>query len=183
MLQVKKVSTTEEIKKILSLQKQNLRGTQSQVEEKEQGFVTVSHSLATLMQMHDLGASIVAIDNDIIAGFALTMTKECSSLVPELQPMFTLLNHLMYKNKPIKDYRYYVMGQICIAKAYRGKGLFDKLYQKHREVFQHEYEFVITEVAVRNTRSMRAHERVGFKTINIYRDELDEWAVVVWDWS
>jgi RimJ/RimL family protein N-acetyltransferase len=56
------------------------------------------------------------------------------------------------------------------------------LYQQHRQLLQHKYDFVITEIATRNTRSMRAHQRLGFTTIHIHRDALDEWAVVIWDW-
>jgi RimJ/RimL family protein N-acetyltransferase len=41
---------------------------------------------------------------------------------------------------------------------------------------------VATEVATRNTRSMRAHERVGFTVLERYRDATDEWALLRWDW-
>ena len=71
------------------------------------------------------------------------------------------------------------MGQVCVDKDYRGKGLFDLLYQKHKEIYQDQYDFVITEVSTRNHRSIRAHQRAGFQTINTYCDELDEWAVVI----
>ncbi len=64
---------------------------------------------------------------------------------------------------------------------YRGQGVFDLLYAHHRQLFARQYDFVITEIATRNQRSQRAHERVGFETINTYRDELDEWNVVVMD--
>jgi L-amino acid N-acyltransferase YncA len=74
------------------------------------------------------------------------------------------------------------MGQICVDKAYRGKGVFELLYQKHREIFEKSYDFIVTEISTRNTRSLRAHEKVGFKTIHTYRDSMDEWNVVVWDW-
>jgi len=43
-------------------------------------------------------------------------------------------------------------------------------------------DFVITEVSNDNHRSMRAHERIGFQTVSRHRDELDDWAVVLWDW-
>jgi len=32
-------------------------------------------------------------------------------------------------------------------------------------------------------RSLRAHERVGFEPIHRYRDGVDEWVIVAWDWS
>jgi len=74
------------------------------------------------------------------------------------------------------------MGQICIDKTYRGKGIFNILYQKHKELYSHKYDLLVTEISVNNPRSLRAHEKVGFKIIHTYHDALDEWAVVVWDW-
>jgi RimJ/RimL family protein N-acetyltransferase len=182
MIYATTVTATEELQQILALQRQNLRGVNTETEEKEQGFVTLTHSIEILQQMHRIEPSIIAKDNETLAGFALVMPKECSNIVPELFSMFAGLENLSYENKPLSAYHFYVMGQVCVAKAYRGKGVFDMLYEKHKETLQHKYDFVITEVATRNTRSMRAHERVGFKHINTYRDALDEWAVVVWDW-
>jgi len=40
---------------------------------------------------------------------------------------------------------------------------------------------LVTEIATRNHRSNNAHKRVGFVTINTFRDETDEWNVVAWD--
>jgi len=88
-----------------------------------------------------------------------------------------------WNEKALDTYKYYVMGQVCVSKNYRGLGLFDQLYQKHREVYSNEYDFILTEVSVRNKRSLRAHERVGFKTVHTYKDMTDEWAVILWDWK
>jgi ribosomal protein S18 acetylase RimI-like enzyme len=74
------------------------------------------------------------------------------------------------------------MGQICVDKDYRGQGLFDMLYRHDRELYSNSYDFMVTEISVSNSRSLRAHQRVGFQTINVYRDEIDEWEVVLWDW-
>lgn len=182
MLVAKTVSTGNELKQILALQRQNLRGVHTEATEKEQGFVTVSHTPEALQQMHALEPSIIVKDNEILAGYALVMLKECSDLVPELVPMFEGLDKIIYKGKSLSQYRCYVMGQICVAAAYRGRGVFDMLYHQHRASLAHKYDFVITEIATRNTRSMRAHRRVGFETLQVYTDALDEWAVVIWDW-
>ncbi len=74
------------------------------------------------------------------------------------------------------------MGQICIAKVYRGQGLFEQLYNYHKEIYQPQFDLFVTEISTRNHRSLRAHEKVGFKTIHTHRDNLDEWRVVAWDW-
>ncbi|HYF31538.1 MAG TPA: GNAT family N-acetyltransferase [Chitinophagaceae bacterium] len=180
------VTTTREVKdleQILSLQRANLIKGLSTAEWQDQGFVTVEHTLDVLQRMHDTAPSIIIKDNDRVIAYALAMPRECGRMVPVLVPMFENLEKLYWKDKPLNQQRFYVMGQICIDKAYRGRGLFDALYQKHKEVYSDRFDLLVTEIATRNTRSLRAHERVGFKTVNIYRDETDEWAVVIWDWA
>ncbi|MFP2924126.1 GNAT family N-acetyltransferase [Pyxidicoccus sp. 3LG] len=172
-----------ELEQILVLQKKNLKQTLPAEEMRAQGFVTVQHDLAALEQMHALAPSIVAHHGEELAGFALTMPRECRALMPVLVPMFDLFDRLDYGGRPLNDYRYYVMGQICIDKAHRGAGLFDRLYEKHRELYRGQFDFIVTEVSTSNLRSMRAHERVGFKTLHTFRDATDEWAVVLWDWA
>jgi RimJ/RimL family protein N-acetyltransferase len=74
--------------------------------------------------------------------------------------------------------RYYVMGQICVAAGHRGQGVFDALYQGHRDHHGAAFDRVVTEIATRNVRSMRAHARVGFRVLEIYSDATDTWAIV-----
>ena len=133
--------------------------------------------------MNASARQIIAKHDEKVVGYALVMRPELKHIVPVLVPMFELLGTLYYRGVPLPESKYYVMGQICVAKAYRGQGLFDMLYHKHREVYQSQFDFIVTEVATRNKRSLRAHERVGFETIHVYTDELDEWAVVLWDWK
>jgi ribosomal protein S18 acetylase RimI-like enzyme len=177
------VTTTRELEQILQLQEQNLSQFIGAAEMKEQGFVTLHHDLATLEKMHGLAPSVIIKDKDNVVAYALTMLRECRQLVPDLEPMFALFDKLHWNNKALNDYSFYVMGQICVAKSYRGQGFVEQLYHHHREVYQARFDLLLTEIATRNTRSMRAHERIGFSTIHIHRDELDEWAVVGWDWK
>lgn len=179
----KAVTATEELQQILELQQQYLAGHKSIEEEKEQGFVTVHHSLQKLEQMHALAPSVIIKDGKKVIAYALVMLNEAGDLIPELQSMFQLLNRLTYKNQPLNHYRYYVMGQICVDKAYRGKEVFEMLYTKHKELMKEKYDFVVTEIATRNTRSIRAHEKVGFQLLHRFKDEQEEWDVVIWDWS
>lgn len=183
MLEVSVVKDVTELNQILTLQKQNLPSRIDAAEMRSQGFVTVDHTLEVLQQMHDLAPSIIVKDNDAVQAYALVMMRECRQIVPVLEPMFALLDQLSWNGQPLNSYHFYVMGQICVAKEYRSKGLVEMMYHKHREIYQPSMDFIVTEIATRNLRSMRAHEKIGFKTIHIHRDELDEWAVVLWDWS
>jgi GNAT superfamily N-acetyltransferase len=164
-----------ELVQILELQRANHAVNLDPNEVAAQGFVTVVHDLPLLQQMHALSPSIVAVDDEALAGYALVMPVECRALIPVLVPMFERIDRL-----GVTDY--YIMGQICVAKAYRGRGVFDAMYAAHREHLATRYRRCVTEIATRNTRSMRAHERVGFRNLETYRDATDEWALVVWEW-
>jgi len=183
MLKASIVRDTKELQEILRLQQENLPHQIAVEEMKSQGFVTVQHDLEILEQMHDLAPSIIIKEGDHVVAYALVMLKSYRHLVPVLQPMFAVLDSLEWKGRPLNDYEYYVMGQICIAKEYRGQGLFEKLYLQHRQVYGSNYDFIITEVSFRNTRSMRAHEKAGFQTVHTYKDQTDHWAVLLWDWK
>jgi ribosomal protein S18 acetylase RimI-like enzyme len=175
--------TDADLKQILALQRNNLPANLTEERRISQGFVTVQHDLPLLRSMNSSARQIIARDDNRVIGYALVMRPELKYIVPVLIPMFELLETLFYKGVPLPESRYYVMGQICVDEAYRGVGIFDGLYQKHREVFSPEYDYCVTEVSTRNLRSMKAHQRVGFKTIHTFRDETDEWNIVLWDWK
>lgn len=171
--------TELELQQILDLQYRNLPAQLSQTEQSNQGFVTVRHNLQLLKQMNEAVPQIIAKDGDTLAGYALVMPQAFRSLIPVLEPMFAQLDQLSYEGVPFVNIPYYVMGQICVAEAYRGQGVFDGLYHQHKIELASRFRLCVTEVAKRNTRSMRAHERVGFEVIYSYQDATDDWNVVV----
>ncbi len=182
MIKLTTVASTTELEQILGLQQSNLQQNIDETEMQTQGFVTMIHNIDVLQQMHNLAPSVVAKEQENVIGYALVMLRECRELFPPLEPMFKNFDGLEYKYRPLNDYRFYVMGQVCIDKQYRRTGLFDQLYQKHKEIYGSQFDFIVTEVSTRNLRSLRAHERVGFETLNTYEDELDEWSVILWNW-
>jgi L-amino acid N-acyltransferase YncA len=74
-----------------------------------------------------------------------------------------------------------VGGQVCVDRAFRGQGLLKRLYHQIRVSLPSSYELCVTEIALRNQVSIRAHEKIGFQTIATYSDEREQWAVVAWE--
>jgi GNAT superfamily N-acetyltransferase len=165
------------------VQQQYLSGLNTTAEEKEQGFVTMHHNLEKLHRLHALATSVIIKGSEIVIAYAFVMLTQAGSLIPELKSMFEKLESLSWNDKPLQQYRYYVMGQVCVDKPYRGQGVFQMLYDKHKELMQPHYDFLVTEIATRNTRRIRAHEKVGFELLHRFSDEKEEWDIVVWDWS
>jgi hypothetical protein len=179
------ITTDKEIQQLLDLQQQNLTKNISEEVANNQGFVTVVHNFELLSRMNQSVPQIIAKDGDEVIAYALVMPESFRFDIPVLTAMFELMDGLEYKGKWIKDTKYYAMGQICVAEGYRGKGIFDGLYTKHKENLSPHFDLCVTEIAKRNTRSLAAHKRVGFEIIHDYFDvnypEL--WEVVAWDFS
>lgn len=176
------VTSPEELEQILSLQKRNLKENLTLTERNEQGFLTLQHSLPILKAMHAMAPSVIVKDDGQVVAYALTEMAECRHLMPQLGPMFSLIDQLSWKGRPINEQRFYTMGQICVAEGYRGQGLFGKLYQHHRKVYHQRFDLFITEISTSNHRSIRAHEKVGFEPLHLHKDDIDEWLMVIWDW-
>ncbi len=169
----------QDLREILALQRLNHASSISEAQASRDGFVTVMHSFKLLQQMNDAAPQIIAKDGDQVVGYALVMLKSFEDMIPVLKPLFQMLSTIEYHKRKITAHTFYVMGQICIAENYRGQGIFEELYRKHKELHQANYDLCVTSVSTRNTRSMRAHERVGFEIVNTFRDATDEWNILI----
>ena len=184
MLYVTTVTSQKELEQIQKLSLQNLKQSLSDVEMEEQGFVSWFYSLELLKKMHQLAPSVIVKekDRDEVIGYALVTLKEAGSFHEDLQAMITNLRNICFLNKPLLEHEFYIMGQVCIHKDYRGKGVFNLLYNHHKKSYSKDYNLLVTEISTSNKRSIKAHKNLGFKNIHTYRDSMDEWNVVVWDW-
>ena len=181
MLTYTTVSSPDEVQQILALQKANHPSAISAEELADQGFVTVQHRPEVLQRMNNAYPSIIAKDGDRVAGYCLVMLRDFAPFVPELGPLFERLETLHWEGRSLKnEVPWFVMGQVCVDKPYRGMGAFDGMYQHLRTVCQRDFELVLTSVSERNPRSLRAHYRVGFQTINRFSDDVthDSWHIV-----
>jgi ribosomal protein S18 acetylase RimI-like enzyme len=154
-------SSQSDLNQILDLQQMNHATALSAEDAARDGFVTVKHTLDLLTKMNSAAPQVIAKDKDAVVGYALVMLRSFESMIPVLQPMFERLSGITHHGKRITDHTFYVMGQICVDANYRGQGVFDGMYLKHRELYSRQYDLCATSVAIRNHRSMRAHERDG----------------------
>ena len=177
-------ATRKDLEQILQLQRKNLEDSLAQDEVQSQGFVTVKHDFPLLEAMSRPFPHVIAKAPGGVIAYALVMLPTMADQIPVLFPLFEKINSLSYQHASLQHIPYFVMGQICIQKVYRGKGVFAGLYEKMRQQMHQDFACVITEVATRNTRSMRAHEKVGFQNLHTYTSESGEhWAILLWDWK
>jgi len=182
MLQATIVTTDEELLQIHHLNQANYRQYITQEEKDKEGFVSWFYPLQLLQQTQARAPHIIVKDDDKVIAYALTLLKEEAAFHADLDAMFNNLANVTYQGKLLTNYNIYCMGQVCIDKAWRGKGVFGMLYNQHKQLFSTRFDMLITEISVSNPRSQKAHEKVGFETIYTYTDANDIWNVVAWDW-
>jgi GNAT superfamily N-acetyltransferase len=183
MMRAEVVRGDEDLQAILRLQRRNLASVLTDAETRDEGFVTVQHSLEVLKKMHALAPSVIVRDGADLAGYALVAPRACRDFLPALGPMFDCFESLAWRGRPLSQHRFYVMGQICVAKPYRGRGVFQELYRRHAALYGPQHDLVVTEISARNTRSARAHAKLGFVELGQHRETTDDWSIVGWDFA
>jgi Sortase and related acyltransferases len=174
MITYKQASTMGELEQILALQQLNLIKNISAEERKNEGFLTVEHDMDILKAMNDVCGHIIAVEDDQVVGFALCMHRQFADSIDLLQPMFEEIDKVI-ENKN----GYMAMGQICVAKSHRGRGVFRNLYLTMKEKLPEGIDTIVTEVEGKNARSLAAHAAIGFKTINVYPSGELEWHLII----
>lgn len=173
MIRYKQASTDFELHQILTLQQQNLPKNLSKNEMKTDGFLTVEHEFHLLKQMNGTCPHTIAIENEKVVGYALSMHPKFGDEIEILKPMFAKIKEVLKGNS------FLVMGQVCIAKDHRGKGLFRGLYQNMQQFTKPNFEAIVTEVDLKNSRSMQAHQAIGFQQLTRYQADGKVWSLIV----
>lgn len=184
MLTFRPAQTHADLEGILSLQQANLASALDAESLQQEGFVTVKHDLDLLRKMNQPHGHMLALETGQVRGYCLVMLTHLADEIPVLRPMFEKIQGLDFRRRPLAELPYFVMGQVCIAKAWRGKGVFAAMYQALAKQMGPHFELCITEVSARNPRSLRAHTKLGFETLLIYdAPDGETWHLMTWPLS
>ncbi len=170
----------EEINALLDLQKENLKTNLDAQTIDSQGFVTFVYTPEIISDMMT-EPQIIAKFDDTIIGYALTTSLDYAQKMTLMRPLEEMSKSLIYENAPLTNLRYYIIGQVCVRAGFRGMGVFDALYEGHRQLLSSRYDCCITEIDWENKRSLAAHKRIGFEIIHEFYDPTSQknWAVVL----
>lgn len=172
-MEYKQANSDTELKQILELQKSNLRKVLSRQEMEKDGFVTVEHDLQLLKAMNERCGHIIALAENGMAGYALCMHPDFRHAIPVIASMFGRIDtHFPDQTT------YMVMGQVCVAPAFRGKGVFRGLYDHMKSSLYPDYQEIVTEVDQRNSRSLQAHLAIGFRELETYFADGRNWHLI-----
>ena len=182
MVTIKLVSESSELAGIFNLQKENLKKDISPAEALSQGFLVADYSLEFITEMNNSSPSVVAVDNGKVIGYALVATQAIRESDALLADLFNQIDKLYYKEKPLCEVEYVVVGQLCVAKQYRGMGMVQQLYTYFKNTLKNKYQYCLTDIASENARSLKAHQKSGFEVIHQIGYGGLTWNIVLWEW-
>ncbi|HEX9826817.1 MAG TPA: GNAT family N-acetyltransferase, partial [Flavobacteriaceae bacterium] len=122
--------------------------------------------------MNDCCPHCIAKHGDKVVGYALSMHPKFADGIEVLKPMFIEINKIISGNA-----KYIIMGQICVGKNYRKRGIFRGLYNFMKQELQATFNYIITEVDAENLRSLNAHLAVGFEILREYHADNKDWII------
>ncbi|HMQ07085.1 MAG TPA: hypothetical protein PKC30_07265 [Saprospiraceae bacterium] len=172
--------TEQDLENIISLQAENFENAVTPEEARKEGFVTIIYDVPTLRNICGPYRHIIAVDGEILAGYALVLLKSAVPDVPFVLPMVNMIKNLSFKGVDLEEENWFIMGQVCVAKPYRGKGVLQAMYDSMKNYYMNIFQYIITEIAGRNQRSLYAHQNVGFKILHSFHDDQGElWHIVI----
>lgn len=179
---IKLVTEDAEIEGIKQLQNQNLRTLISDEEARTQGFVTACYTMEYLRDMNSDAPSVIAKAGDIVVGYAMVTTHALRDGHDLMADLFNTIDRTQYQGRALGETNYVVVGQLCVGKTHRGQGLVERLYNHFKDCYADRFEYLVTDVAQANTRSLRAHQKAGFQVIDTLTYGGIGWDIVLWDW-
>lgn len=164
------------------LQQENLRGRIPEEEALREGFTTAVYTLDFLREMHACHPSVVAKADGRVVGYALVTFPELRDGHPLLNDLFGKLDTIRFRGRLLREAGYVVVGQLCVARGYRGIGLVQAMYALFRERLSGCFAYCACDVDRENPRSLKAHRRTGFEVVDTLAYGGAMWDVLVWDW-
>lgn len=172
----------EDLADILRLQQENLGQNISEAEKEKQGFVSLETPEKLLREILDQEGITVARINGKVVGYLMPMSVEQCKQALLLHPFIEKFETVKFENKPLNEYRYCILGQVCVDKQYRGKGILEKLYEELKSRLAKKYDIGISEIGANNPRSLHVHlDKLGFKITEQYTAQGKDWYIVTLD--
>jgi len=104
-----------ELEEILQLQNENHYSKLSKEEIAIEGFLTCTHNLELLTEFDNITLHIIAVSNNKVVAYLLTMKAIAENKIPLLKSMFLEFKKVIYSTKCIAESNYLIIGQVCVG--------------------------------------------------------------------
>lgn len=145
---------------IQELLKKNLFKNLNEDERKDGYFFYEPTDEELIKIINDTGIYL-SLSGDELKGYFMTMSKELAKTIPFEAEMLDHAEEMIFNNEQIKDYKYFVMAQLCVAKEYRGGTTFHKLHLNTRSAMKDRgFEIGVGEIEDGNELSLAVHRNL-----------------------
>lgn len=186
MVEICNAVSASDLEGIKYVQEANLRRNLSETEALLDGFILAEFDIDFLEKITRHYPIIIAKEEGCVVGYALIVSNEIGREYAFFHNKLEKINKVVYKGTPLEKKSYVFCAQLCVAASHRGQGIMGQFYDKIRQVVYEltpEITICVADVAVENKRSLRAHEKYGFKTIDAIKCQETPFNVIVWDWN
>jgi hypothetical protein len=161
-----------DIHSILALQNCNLLSNLSEAEQKN-GFVTTAFTVAQIEALLADGGVFVAVESsaddqsETVIGYALAGSWAYFAQWPIFPFMLARLPALHFEGRAITEANSFQYGPVCVDAAYRGLGVFPRLFETMRLGMCERYPIGVTFINRLNPHSYYAHtKKLGMTVID-----------------
>lgn len=153
---------------ILHLQKTNTPRSLTEKEKRQQGYIISEMTREHLQRINENVAILVACENGHLIGFVCLTPKTTQPCPPVVAAMLNEAS--AQKRHPLLfGKRVFLYGPVCIAKAYRGRGVLRQLFEATKKYLYERYDTGIAFIADDNPHSLAAHvQGLGMCDISIF---------------
>lgn len=159
----------EDYPQILQLQKENASSELNEDQKRQQGFIVSTMNEEQLHAINqDLGVWVV-MDGQQLAGFVCLTSLHFSPRPPVVDALLTRLPESLFEGAALTSYSLFLYGPVCLAKAYRGKGLLRQLYVAVKQNMAGRFSVGVAFIDTENPHSLEAHkEGLGMSDVGLF---------------
>ena len=166
---ISRKGTKSDIPGILELQDQNLYGKMTEA-ERANGFVTTPFVPEQIEAIIEQDGLFVAEENGIIIAYVFAGTWAYFQQWEIFELMVSRFPILQFKGQKITVENSFQYGPVCIAKAYRGQGVLQMIFEEMRQELVQRFPISITFINKVNVISTKAHtKKLGWVIIDEFQ--------------
>ncbi|MCI5055944.1 MAG: GNAT family N-acetyltransferase [Flavobacteriales bacterium] len=177
-----RIGNISDIKNVIKLQSKYLFSNLND-DERKNGFVTTPFTVEQIQAIIEQNGLFVAEDDKEIIGYAFAGNWNYFKQWQIFQLMISRFSKLDFKVK-VNEENSFQYGPICIDKAYRRSGLFQRLFEEMRLEFRNRYNTSITFINAQNPVSLHAHtKKLEWQVVDYFEFNNQEYLGLAYDMS
>ncbi|MEP5612091.1 MAG: GNAT family acetyltransferase [Cyclobacteriaceae bacterium] len=160
-----RIATDSDIDGILDLQKVYLH-SELDKEERKKGFVTTPFTHEQIKDIIGKSGLFLCEDHTKIIAYVFAGTWDYYDQWPIFRYMTSRFPRLSFKNFEVATSATFQYGPVCVDMAYRGKKVFNILFEEMRLHWMEKFPLAVTFINAINEVSTRAHSKIGWEEID-----------------